>query len=106
MTDTVFCYHCRAQHPINEVRKITTKSGQRWRCVKSIAATRSGLHERDEFGRRTTAFNKAMEESRKLKPLPRCLTERHSHRAWPEDAGIEDTTQIPVELEVDAALPI
>jgi len=88
MTDTVFCYHCRAQHPIDEVRRIRTKSGQRWRCIKSIAATRNGLHERDAFGRQTTAFNKAMAESRKLKSLPPCLREG-SHGPSPECDGAD-----------------
>ena len=77
MTDTVFCYHCRAHHPRQEVRKILTKSGKRWRCIKSIAATKSGRHERDDFGRQTTDFNRAMAESTKLKHLPLCLKEQH-----------------------------
>ena len=77
MNDTIFCYHCRVRHPLDEVRKISTKSGQRWRCIKSIAATRTGLHEREAFGRQTTALNKARAERIKLKPLPQCLMERH-----------------------------
>ena len=77
MTDTIFCYHCRARHPIDEVRRISTRSGKRWRCIKSIVASRNGLHEREAFGLQTTAFNKAMAESVKLKPLPLCLKEQH-----------------------------
>jgi hypothetical protein len=63
MTDSVFCYHCRVHHPINEVRKVNTKLGKRWRCVKSIAASRNGLQAREEFGRQTTAINKADAET-------------------------------------------
>ncbi|MFZ4535022.1 hypothetical protein [Propionivibrio sp.] len=74
MSDTVFCYHCRARHPIEEVRQISTKSGKRWRCTRSIVATKKGVNERDDFGRQTTAFNKAMAD---FKPLPMCLMERH-----------------------------
>lgn len=77
MTDTIFCYHCRARHPQDEMRRIATKSGLRWRCIKSIAATRNGVHEREAFGRQTTAHNKARAESISRKPLPLCLKERH-----------------------------
>jgi hypothetical protein len=76
MTDTIFCYHCRVRHPSSEVRQISTKSGKRWRCAKSIAATRNGVQAREAFGRQTTAFNKAMAESIKLKPFSLRLTER------------------------------
>jgi hypothetical protein len=78
MTDTIFCYHCRARHPQSEVRKISTKSGNRWRCIKSISASRNGKHAREDFGRQTTAFNKAVAENKKLKSLPQCLMERHA----------------------------
>lgn len=77
MTDMLFCYHCRARHPADEMRKVITRSGKRWRCIRSIVATRNSIREREDFGRQTTEFNKAMVESIKLKPLPRCLTERH-----------------------------
>lgn len=60
MTDTVFCYHCRRQHPRDEVRLVDTKSGRRWRCIKSIIPTKRGLAAREDFGRQTTAFNQAM----------------------------------------------
>jgi hypothetical protein len=42
---------------IDEVRKIRTKSDKCWRCINSIAATRNGRHEREDFGRQTTFFN-------------------------------------------------
>jgi len=76
MTDTIFCYHCRTRHPVDEVRKISTKAGNRWRCIKSIVATRNSLREREAFGRQTTAFNKAMAESIRSRQLPQCLMER------------------------------
>jgi len=77
MTDTVFCYHCRTRHPQDEVRKIATKSGLRWRCIKSIVATRTAVHQREEFGRQTTASNRARDESAKRQSLPLCVTEPH-----------------------------
>ncbi|MDO8933534.1 MAG: hypothetical protein Q7U97_14165 [Rhodocyclaceae bacterium] len=41
------------------MRQIETKSGKRWRCIKSIEATKRGTAERDAFGKQVTAINKA-----------------------------------------------
>jgi hypothetical protein len=76
MTDTVFCYHCRVRHPLDEVRTIQTKSGKRWRCIKSIVAARNSQRERAAFGRQTTAFNQAMAQLRSVKSLPWCVKEQ------------------------------
>jgi hypothetical protein len=59
MSETAFCYHCGAYHPIEEMRQTLTKSGKRWRCVKSIELTKQGSAKREAFGRQTTANNKA-----------------------------------------------
>ncbi|MDD5248463.1 MAG: hypothetical protein PHY45_05735 [Rhodocyclaceae bacterium] len=59
MADTLFCYHCRAYHPKEEMRQIDTKGGKRWRCIKSIEATLRGRESREAFGREQTAMNKA-----------------------------------------------
>lgn len=59
MSETVFCYHCGTYHPIEEMRQILTKSGKRWRCIKSIELTKQGSAKREAFGRQTTAKNKA-----------------------------------------------
>jgi len=59
MSETAFCYHCGIHHPVEEMRQILTKSGKRWRCIKSIELTKQGSAEREAFGRQTTAINKA-----------------------------------------------
>jgi len=59
MSETAFCYHCGTHHPIEEMRLISTKSGRRWRCVKSIELANQGSAMREAFGRQTTANNKA-----------------------------------------------
>jgi hypothetical protein len=58
-TETAYCYHCGKHHPIEEMRQLATKTGKRWRCIKSIEATKKGRSERDAFGKRITANNKA-----------------------------------------------
>jgi len=58
MSETAFCYHCGTHHPIEEMRQILTKNGKRWRCVKSIEATKIGITKRDAFGQGITAINK------------------------------------------------
>lgn len=70
---TAFCYHCRAHHPVEEMRLITTRSGKRWRCKRSIDATHGNRETRDAFGRTVTALHQAEAEDRArsfLHPLP------------------------------------
>lgn len=57
MSDTHYCYHCGRHHPKEEMRQIATKGGKRWRCIKSIEATKRGTAERDAFGKQVTANN-------------------------------------------------
>ncbi len=64
MTDTAYCYHCGIHHPKAEMRQIETKAGKRWRCLKSIEATKRSKAERDAFGRRVTADNKVEAQSK------------------------------------------
>jgi len=64
MADTLFCYHCRTHHPKEEMRQIETKGGKRWRCIKSIEATKRSREEREAFGRQVTAINKAEAQSK------------------------------------------
>ena len=60
MSETAFCYHCAAHHPLAAMRQIETKGGgKRWRCLKSIEAAKKGREEREAFGRRMTEANKA-----------------------------------------------
>ena len=64
MTDTRYCYHCGTNHPKEQMRQIETKGGPRWRCIKSIEATKRGRAAREEFGRQTSAINKAESQSK------------------------------------------
>ncbi len=58
MSDMLFCYCCRKHHPREQMRRFTTRSGERWRCLRSIAAARSHPGERDAFGRRQSEQNR------------------------------------------------
>ena len=64
MSDTAYCYHCGKHHPIEEMRQLTTKTGKRWRCIKSIEATKADRETRDACGKKITANNKADSQSR------------------------------------------
>ena len=59
MSSTAYCYHCSRYHPKEEMRQMETKSGKRLRCIKSIEAVKVAIDQRDAFGRRMTAINKA-----------------------------------------------
>ncbi len=59
MTDTLYCYHCRRHHPKEEMRRIHSNTGSRWRCNRSIQATKRSVAERDAFGKRVTEINSA-----------------------------------------------
>jgi hypothetical protein len=77
MAETAFCYRCATHHPLEEMRQILTKSGKRWRCVKSIEATKVGITRRDAYGRRITATNKA-EAQAKIRRMGNPEREPHS----------------------------
>lgn len=64
MSETVFCYHCRVHHPKDSVRLIETRTGKRWRCIKSIDATKGGQEERAAFGQRMSELNRIAAEYR------------------------------------------
>ena len=59
MPDTAFCYHCRIHHPLSEMRRVETKRGRIWRCIKSIEAAKSEIAKRDAYGRMISEANKA-----------------------------------------------
>jgi hypothetical protein len=63
-TDPTYCYHCRTHHPRNEMRLIVTKTGKRWRCIRSIEATQQGAAAREAYGRQVSEINKAESKSR------------------------------------------
>jgi hypothetical protein len=61
MSDLVYCYHCRKQHPREEMRLIVCNSGKRWRCLTSINAavkTKNDMASRDAYGKKVTEANK------------------------------------------------
>jgi hypothetical protein len=64
MAETAFCYHCRQHHPKAEMRQVETKAGKRWRCIRSIEATRQGPEAREAYGRQVSEMNKAEAQSR------------------------------------------
>jgi hypothetical protein len=64
MAETKFCYHCSRYHPSDEMRQIDRKGIKRWRCIKSINATKQGLAQRDAFGKTVTALNTAESKAR------------------------------------------
>lgn len=68
MSETAYCYHCGTHHPVEVMRQLVTKTGKRWRCLKSIAATKAATSQRDAFGRGVTEMNKA-EAQAKLRIL-------------------------------------
>jgi hypothetical protein len=59
MEPKIYCYHCSAYHPREEMRQVEKNGRKRWRCVQSILATKQGLAEREAFGRRMSAINRA-----------------------------------------------
>jgi hypothetical protein len=58
MTDMIFCYCCRAHHPREQMRPYPTRTGKRWRCLRSIEAARSDRDVRDAFGRSQSEINR------------------------------------------------
>ena len=68
MSDTLYCYHCGRHHPREEMRQIETKAGKKWRCVKSIEATKRGVAERDAWGKQVTEINSSAQRA-KLKAI-------------------------------------
>lgn len=59
MSNMIFCYHCHAQHPREQMRLVVSKTGKRWRCIMSIEAAKKTRAEREAFGRKVSAENKA-----------------------------------------------
>jgi hypothetical protein len=63
-SETIYCYHCARHHPREEMRQIETKVGKKWRCIKSIQATRKSATQRDAFGKTVTTINRAENQAR------------------------------------------
>ena len=60
----IYCYHCGRQHTSAEMRQIETKGGKKWRCIKSIEATKKSSSQRDAFGKTVTMINKSENQTR------------------------------------------
>ena len=63
-SETIYCYHCGRNHPREEMRQIETKGGKKWRCIRSIEATKRNVAERNAFGKTVTAINKSENQAR------------------------------------------
>jgi hypothetical protein len=72
---TRYCYHCRTHHPVEEMKQLVTKTGSRWRCIKSIEAVKRSKDERDQYGREVSAANQA-EASGRARILNKIQSER------------------------------
>lgn len=60
MSDMLYCYCCRKHHPKEQMRRFATRTGERWRCQRSIEAASARPDERDAFGRRQSELNRQM----------------------------------------------
>lgn len=58
MDDMEFCSCCRVHHRRSDMRRVDTRQGVRWRCVRSLEAARRSETERDAFGRRQSEQNR------------------------------------------------
>jgi len=58
MTETLFCYTCRVHHPLEQMCRVRTRRGFRWRCRRSIEAAQCDIGERDAFGKWQTELNR------------------------------------------------
>lgn len=67
MAITRYCYHCGRSHPEEEMRLIATKNGKRWRCTRTIQASRKTIEERDQFGELVRAINAEIAATAKRK---------------------------------------
>ena len=64
MSDAVFCYHCRRQHPASESTQVLVHGRRRWRCLRSLLASQGPQQERDAWGAAVTALNRHLQAAR------------------------------------------
>jgi len=64
MSKTAYCYTCRIHHPLAEMRQMITSNGIRWRCIKTIEASRQAPAKRQDFGAQMTAKNKGKSKTK------------------------------------------
>ena len=75
MSDQIYCYHCRRQHPADQVTLVQARGVKRWRCLKSIALSRASSAARDAFGQAVSELNRAVHSAPPARPLPRAVIE-------------------------------
>jgi len=75
MSDQVFCYHCRRQHPADQVTLIQTRGVKRWRCRQSLSLSRASPAARDAFGQAVSELNRMVSARQADRPLPRPVLE-------------------------------
>ena len=63
MMTKVYCYHCMTYHRPESMQKIMTRTGERWRCIRSVEAAQNSVAVRDAFGERQSELNKARARS-------------------------------------------
>ena len=63
-----YCYSCRVEHDIAQMRLIETRNGRRWRCLRSVRAASLPIEARDAFGEYQRQYNLS-EARRKLDEL-------------------------------------
>lgn len=62
MSEMRYCYHCRIHHHEDQMQRILTSRGYRWRCTRSIEAARQDVAARDAFGQVQTKINRDMKQ--------------------------------------------
>ena len=62
--NSVYCYHCMTYHQPEAMKKIVSRGRTRWRCIRSIEASRRPVSERDAFGRQQSERNLAESQAR------------------------------------------
>ena len=81
--NSVYCYHCMTYHQPEAMQKIVSGGRTRWRCIRSIKASRRPVSERDAFGQQQSQRNLAQSQSLRTqafrvtgsrKPLPSSMT--------------------------------
>jgi hypothetical protein len=68
-TRLVYCYHCCAQHPKQQMRLVVTKTGSRWRCKTSIDAAAKAdkdMSLRNAYGQKAAEKNKIARQITRL----------------------------------------
>ena len=73
MSETVYCYHCGRRHQLAEMRRVHCGQIMRWRCLRSIEATKGTQAQRDAFGQATREANQRKKILSGNPRLPACV---------------------------------